>query len=95
MGKVKHLKNRRKKFEIKTMDLTYAEFSAGLKKADLNSTFREKKTFSDRLRKVAKKLVKLALPDKPRKLSKTTISRSSKRYRPFDPTQNYRVIYMC
>ena len=75
--------------------LTYAEFAKGLQEAGLNSTFREKKGLTEKVRKVVKKLVKLALPDKPKKMSSSTISRSSRRYRPFDPTQNYRVIYMC
>lgn len=72
------------------MELTYAQFTAEIK---LNSTLRPRTTLIEKLKKLLKKTYK---KDKfTRNNIKRVSQRSARFYKPFDPTQNYQVIYMC
>ena len=82
------------------MELTYAEFSRELKMAGLSSTFVAKTTLRKKLKKMAEKLKANLVANKKEKLSRGESRRNSTKsdrryYKPFDPTQQYQVIYMC
>ena len=84
------------------MELTYAEFSRELKMAagGLNSTFVTKTTLKKKLKKLAEKLKGNLGTYKKETISRGDLKRHSTKsdrrfYKPFDPQQQYQVIYMC